>query len=274
MDSLGLAGQVALVTGAGRGVGRAVAEALARAGAAVAVVARSGGEIGEVRAGIQSAGGTAIALSVDVTRSAAVAEMSAAITDQLGPVDLLVNNAGAWASIGPIWEADPDEWWSDVEVNLRGTFLCSRAVLPAMVSRRRGRIINMASRAAVTPYPYAIAYSASKAAVLRFTDSLALAVHEYSIGVFAISPGLVRTRLVENLATSELGRRWLPQFHTRGAEEYSPPERAAHLVVTLASGKADRLTGRFIHVSDNLDDMLARADTIERDDLHALRLTR
>src|SRR5438067_926834 len=138
--------EVAIVTGGGRGIGRAIAGELAAAGARVAVVARSADE---------------------------VAEMGEEVERRMGPVDLLVNSGAAGSVPGPAWEVDPDAWWRGVEVNVRGSFLATRAVLPGMVARGRGRVVNVASLQAVRPYPYGSGYGASKAAVLRFTDSLA-----------------------------------------------------------------------------------------------------
>ena len=163
-----------------------------------------------------------------------------------------MNNAARAQSVGPPWAVDPDGWWADVEVNLRGTFLCSHAVLQSMVERRAGRIVNLVTLAAAIPYPFASAYASSKAAVLRFTDSLAVAAAPHGVSVFAISPGLVRTRLLDEMTKTPAGREWLPEFdgslrlRARGslAGGVSWP--------TSPPGVADRLTGRFIHVSDDL----------------------
>ena len=135
--------QVAIVTGAGRGLGRAIALALAAAGATVVVVDRV---TGDTAAAIEAAGGRAIAKTVDVTDQCVVEQMVGEVEQQFGAVDLLMNNAGIGAeSLGVLWEADPDWWWQTINVNLRGSFLCARAVLPGMIRRRQGRIINMSS---------------------------------------------------------------------------------------------------------------------------------
>src|ERR1700741_212445 len=176
-----LTGQVAIVTGRGRGIGRAIAQALAQQGAAVTVTARSGEQLAETVALITAAGGRAIAVTADVTDPHAVKRVVTETEQQLGPVDLLVNNAGSASALGPLWEVDPEDWWHDVTVNLRGTLLCTHAVLPGMLTRRRGRIINMASLSGIPsrsgsssqPSPYnpiqqsshGSAYSSSKAGV-------------------------------------------------------------------------------------------------------------
>jgi NAD(P)-dependent dehydrogenase (short-subunit alcohol dehydrogenase family) len=265
-----LAGRVAVVTGGGRGVGLAIVEALSDAGMAVAVLGRSTTEIEAAAAAVRDRGVPGLAVTADVTDRRAVEAMATRVSAQLGPVDLLVNNAGRAQSVGPPWEADPDDWWADVEVNLRGPFLCAHALLPSMVERRAGRIVNVTSLAGAITYPFASAYACSKAATLRFTDSLAAAAAPHGISVFAISPGLVHTRLLDELANSPGGREWLPEFQER--TDYVPASAAARLVAALASGVADELTGRFIHVSDDLTELVASAGEIVELDLRVLRL--
>jgi NAD(P)-dependent dehydrogenase (short-subunit alcohol dehydrogenase family) len=264
-----LEGTVAVVTGAGRGIGRAVAEHLAAAGAAVGLVARSAVQLEEAAASIGDKGGRAITLTADVTEPGSVEQMMARVQLTLGPVDLLVNNAGKCDAIGPLWEVDPDAWWGDIRTNLLGTALCSRAVLPWMVARRSGRIVNVSSYAAVRPSPSMTAYGSAKAAVLHLTNSLAAETKEYGISIFAITPGTVRTALTEQLTDSAAGRQWLPPIPP---ERWLSPKRVAQLVVFLATGKADRMSGRFIHVLDDVADLARRADVIEREDLYVLRL--
>jgi NAD(P)-dependent dehydrogenase (short-subunit alcohol dehydrogenase family) len=146
-----LSGQVAVVTGGGRGLGRAIALRLASAGAAVAVVARSADQIAETVQVIRQSGGRAEAFVADVTDSDAVMAMAQAVQQTLGNVDLLVNNAGIAGPAGPFWESDPQAWWRFIEINLLGTLLCSQAVAPRMVARRQGRIVTMVSHAGRIP---------------------------------------------------------------------------------------------------------------------------
>lgn len=275
-DRKTLSGTVALVTGGGRGIGRAIALALAGDGAAVAIAARSAGELDRTLSELRSINGRAIAVRADVTDRTAAAAMVSQTEASLGPINFLVNNAGTAGVIGPIWETDPDDWWREVETNLRGPFLCARAVLPSMIARRHGRIVNMASSIALTAYPYTSAYACSKAALVRLTDSLHEAVAQHGVAVFATSPGRVRTAMVDGLETSEASRKWLPRTlpdHPDYAKmPWAPPERIAGLCVRLARGDADSLAGRYIHALYDLDEMRARSDKIAQDDLYQLRL--
>jgi NAD(P)-dependent dehydrogenase (short-subunit alcohol dehydrogenase family) len=157
-----LTGQVAIVTGGGRGIGRAVAQALAQAGAAVTVASQSAVQLTETVRLIEGAGGRALAVVTDVTQPAAVTAMVETTETQLGPVDLLVNNAGITGPIGPLWDVDPEAWWEVVAVHLRGTFLCTRAVLAQMVARRQGRIINMVGGGPLAPARWSPAMAVPK----------------------------------------------------------------------------------------------------------------
>jgi NAD(P)-dependent dehydrogenase (short-subunit alcohol dehydrogenase family) len=264
-----LDGQVAIVTGGGRGIGRAIAEGLAAAGAAVAVLARSADELGEAVRSIQQAGGRAIAVVADVTDAQAVAAAVEQTERQFGPVDLLVNNAAVATPVGPVWEVSPDDWWRTVEVNLRGPFVCARAVLPGMIERRAGRIVNIVAVAAFNPAPFMSAYASSKAALISLTEDLAAETQEHGIAVFAIRPGMVQTRMQDELMASPyVQRRRGPQ-----GPVLVPAERAAEAVVFAATGRADVLTGRFVDVTrEDIAELAQRADEIVRDDRLTMRL--
>jgi NAD(P)-dependent dehydrogenase (short-subunit alcohol dehydrogenase family) len=257
-----LSGQVAIVTGGGRGIGREVALALARRGARVAVAARSRDQLDETVAFIQAQGGQAIRFVLDVTDQPEVEGMVRETIAQLGPIDLLVNNAGASGPEALLWDTDADEWWRVVEVNLRGPFLCARAVLPGMLARRQGRIINVTSGAGAVPFDLNSCYPVSKAALFRLTDSLAMMTQEHGISVFAISPGLVHTSMTQDL----------DMFKGVPEDQWSPVEQAGELCVLLATGIADRLSGRYLTVRDNIPELVQRADEIVEKDLYTLRL--
>ncbi len=270
-----LTGQVALVTGGGRGIGRAIALALATEGAAVAVAARSENQLAETVTQVEQRGGCAAAFPMDVTDSQGVQSMVAQIEKTLGPVDLLVNNAAMGGeSVGPVAETDATAWWRVIEVNLRGPFLCCQAVLPGMTARQRGRIVNVSSGASLAPWAYVSAYAISKTALTRFSETLAQETAAANITVFAIMPGLVRTAMTELTFSPEF-RKWdetIPREFAEGGGV--PPERAAQLTVALASGKADVLTGCLISINDDLDKMVAQAQHIQENELCVLRMSR
>ncbi|HYY65008.1 MAG TPA: SDR family oxidoreductase [Gaiellaceae bacterium] len=249
-----LNGQIALVTGGGRGVGAFIARELAAAGARVAVSARTKHEVDEIAAEIAG-----LALVTNVTDRTAVEEMVERVETELGPIDLLVANAGRNVREPRAWEVDPDDWWNVVEVNVLGVYLCCRAVIPRMLARNDGRIVITGSGAAYLPHSGSTAYSASKAAIWRFGNVLAEQL-EGRIPVFVISPGLVRTEMTK-AAPDDL--------------PWTPPELAPRLVRALASGRADALTGRYIHAEhDDIDELIARADEIRERDLNSIRLQR
>jgi NAD(P)-dependent dehydrogenase (short-subunit alcohol dehydrogenase family) len=268
-----LSGQVALVTGGGRGLGKAFAQALAAAGAAIAVVSRSEEQLADTVATIAARGGQAIAIPADVTNPEAIERMAAMVHQELGPIDLLINNAAVMTPLGPTWEVDPDAWWHCMESNVRGPFLCSRAVLPHMVKRGRGRIINVASNGALRVIPGYSAYGTSKAALIRLTETLAAETKSYGLQVFAIHPGLVKTAMTEYLAESPEGQKWIPwirEVFATGRE--TPLASAVDMVLFLASGRGDCLTGRFLRVTDNLAGMAQQMAQIEQEDWYTLGL--
>jgi NAD(P)-dependent dehydrogenase (short-subunit alcohol dehydrogenase family) len=273
-QDIDLAGQVAIVTGGGRGIGRAMAQALAEAGAAVAVVARSGDELAETVALIEGAGGRALAVTADVTDQQAVEQMVTEVERQLGPVDLLVNNAAVLGPVGPSWELGSDEWWRCMDINLRGPYLVTVAVLPGMTHRQRGRVITTSSGAGLGTWPYVSAYAVSKCAVVRLTENLAAETRDHGVSLFVINPGFVRTAMTEGGGESPEGEKWLEGFFRKGFAEGRniPPDQAAQLVVFLASGRADALSGCYLSVSDDVAEMVSRAEEIREKDLYTLRL--
>lgn len=250
-----LAGQVALVTGGGRGIGAGIARELAGAGMRVAVSARSRDQTEAVARDVDG-----LAVAGDVRNEEDVRRMVDETVRALGPIDLLVANAGVAIWERQAWEVDPADWWRVLETNVLGVHLCCRAVIPGMLERGRGRVVVTASGAAYLPGSTNTAYSASKAAVYRYAETLAGQLRD-RIPVFVFSPGLVRTEMTDE------------RFGDNAP--WTPPELAPRLVRDLATGKADRLAGRYIHAEhDDLDDLLARIDEVERDDLNAIRLRR
>jgi NAD(P)-dependent dehydrogenase (short-subunit alcohol dehydrogenase family) len=252
--------QVAVVTGAGRGIGRSIALALAAEGVSVGVFARTQQEIAETAALITNAGGRAIAIPLDVRDAAGI---RAAVDDtarRLGPITLLVNNAGTPGPAGLDWEVDPDAWFECIDVIVRGAFLLCQAIVPGMIHQGSGRIINIASISGTRPFPPIIATSIAKTALIRFSEGLAAQLAPHGVRVFAIHPGVVRTRLLESYGL-QIPDDW-----------YVGPERAGSLCARLASGRYDALSGRFIGIDDDLDELVNRAGEIAARELYTLRI--
>ena len=280
MGAPDLSGSVALVSGGGRGLGRLLALRLAGAGARVALVGRSAPGLDATAGEIRDRGGVAAAAVADVSDEAATNTAVAALSEQLGAIDVLINNAGVNGPMGRFWEADVAEWWRALEINLGGAFILTRAVLPAMVAAGRGRIVNITSNAAVHRWPLVSSYVAAKAALVKLTETLAAETRGHGVAVFSVDPGLLPIGLSEAALASEAGAdtaegQVFGSIKTRlAAGKGADPETAARLVIDLAAGRADRLSGRHLAVADDVESLLARIDEIERDELHLLRLSK
>ncbi len=269
-----LSGTVSMVTGAGRGIGREIALAQAREGAAVALFARSAHEIEAVAQEIIAVGGRATAEAVDLVDLPAVIAAVERAATVLGPIDLLMNNAGSFVGLGPVWEVDPAAWWHDIEVNLRGTFNCCRAVVGGMRERGHGRVVNMVGGGAANSFPNGSGYAVSKSGLMRFTECLSDELADSGVLAFAMDPGLVRTRMTELQLSSDAGRRWTPHIEGMFRDNIDvSPTLAARLAVDLAAGRFDRLRGRLIKAADDLDAIAAATDGIVAGDLRMLRIS-
>jgi NAD(P)-dependent dehydrogenase (short-subunit alcohol dehydrogenase family) len=257
-----LQGEVAIVTGAGRGFGRAIATRLAREGFAVALIARTEQQIAGVASEINAAGGRAIAIAADVTDGPAVTRVVAETERSLGPVTLLVNNAGVPGPFGPIWSVDPEEWWASQAVHIRAPLLFLRAVLPGMTQRRAGRVIIVSAKASRMVAANLSAYCVGKIAQTRLVEEVAVETKELGVAAFAIDPGFVFTDLAAQTMNSPDAQRWLPGMVARVREKRDDPNAAADLAscaqrcFDLASGRYDRLSGRYMEMSDNLEQLL------------------
>ncbi len=271
---MNLAHTTAIVTGASAGIGRQTALRLARAGARVGLAARSEDKLRFLQEEIHAAGGSAVALPVDIRSAASTRSAAAKAENELGPVNLLVNNAGAFNAIGPFWEVDPETWWNDVSTNLQGAFLCCRAFVPAMMERQTGRIVNVVGGGTGVPFPMGSAYGSSKAALMRFTESIAAELEGTGVKVIALFPGLVRTAMTELQLESPAGQKWLPRIRELFAEGADvPPTAAAELVAEIAAGRWDALAGRATDVRFDHVRIKENIAVIKDQDLLTLRLT-
>lgn len=251
----------ALVTGGSRGIGKAIAAKLHEEGLRVAVTGRSADKLAEVRQQIPGL----LALNADVTDAKKTKAVIAQVEEALGPVDILVNNAGiGGGSRGPqsFMDMDLDDWWRVQETNLKGPALYSHAVLPGMIERGFGVLVNIGSFIAIRPTDLASAYATSKAALARFTDCLAMDLEGSGVQTFCISPGLVLTDMTRDL----------PFIKDIPESAFAQPEDIADRVCRLASGDYAELSGCFMHVSDDLDRLRDRAEQITEECLYTLRL--
>jgi NAD(P)-dependent dehydrogenase (short-subunit alcohol dehydrogenase family) len=254
-----LAGQVAIVTGAGRGFGRAIAARLAAEGAAVTLTARSGGELANAVVEIEAAGGRALAVTADVTKREDVARVVRETRGRFGPITLLVNNAGVPDPFGPLWTIDAERWWQAQEVHLRAPLLLLREVLPAMIEARAGRVIIVSAIGSHVVAPNLSAYCVGKAAQVRLTQLAAAETKEHGVSVFAIDPGFVFTALAEQTMNSPDAQKWLPGMVGRLRARKDAPggdrdlARCAQRCVDLASGRYDALSGNYMELDDDLD---------------------
>jgi len=239
-----LSGQVALVTGASTGIGRHLAQGLVARGVAVAGLARNEQRLTAAMAEVAEASGVrTLAVAADVTDRAAVDAAVARVADELGRVDLLVNNAGVVdAAEVPVWEADPDQWWDVVTSHIRGAQLLARAVVPGMLARGHGRIVNLASGMSTRANRDYSAYSVAKTGLMRLTEALNLSLQGSGVMAFDVAPGVVDTPMTRSMAM------W------QGFTDWTPPDRVVELVSAIAAGEVDAWCGRFLRAgADDLE---------------------
>jgi NAD(P)-dependent dehydrogenase (short-subunit alcohol dehydrogenase family) len=253
---------VAVVTGASRGIGAAIARALAGSGYAVCLLARDGSAAARVAAEIGSLGEPpAMSRSLDVTDEIAVGAAVDEVLSSWGRIDLLVNSAGLIEPEVPLWEADVDRWWSVITTNVRGPFLMTRAIVPTMVAAGGGRVINLNSGAGTAGRAELSAYCASKSALARITEGTHLAGWADGIRAFDLAPGVVRTEMTLSM-----------DLH-RGRTQWTDPAEVTNLVLALASGDLDAWSGRFVRAGVDTPETLAQQAAAGMDsDARRLRL--
>lgn len=252
-----LASTVAFVTGGGRGLGAGIASALAEAGAAVTIAARTGAQVDETAAAITAAGGRALAVRCDVTDHESVASAYAQAKAAYGVPTMLVNNAGVQGPLGPAGLVDPQAWWETQSVHVLGALLCISAVLPDMIANGGGRILNVASQAGTFVAPFASAYAVAKSSLIRLTQHLDLEQREAGVRAFAIQPGTIMTAMASETLRS-------PQAHafakplvslleaTTEEESAQGMARLRLFAVALAAGQHDALAGRYVDIEQDI----------------------
>lgn len=260
-----LAGEVALVTGAGRGFGRNIALKFAQEGAAVALVARSEDQLAEVAGAIEAMGGSAAICPADLSRPEHVSAACASASAALGPVSILVSNAGVPGPFGPVWESDPEAWWAAQEIHQRAPFLLMQALMPGMIERRRGKVICISALASQSVLPYLSAYSVGKAALNKLVAMAAAEGAEHDVHAFAVEPGFVPTQLGDDTAADPLAKQYFPHLlegleqRKRDPAGYADLARTAERCLALAAGDYDILSGRYMELDDPIDEWKKKA---------------
>lgn len=241
--------QSAIVTGAAGGIGEAIAKILAREGASVAIADINLQEAKRVASDIEHVGGSAFAFQVDITQFQDISKMVESALDRWGAIDVLVNNAGGFTKIFPLFEITEDEWDRVIAFNLKSVFFCCQAVAKHMMERQKGRIINIASRAALAPNPGGpdyLPYGAAKAGVVGFTKLLAKELGSYNITVNSVSPGTTLTPRIKKLRDSQSLQKVAETAPLRHLLE---PDDVAEAVLFLASEGARYITGINLNVN-------------------------
>jgi NAD(P)-dependent dehydrogenase (short-subunit alcohol dehydrogenase family) len=274
-----LHGRTAIITGASQGLGRAIAASFVRAGASVLLTARSEERLGQVEAELRSlAAGTPAtvhSLAGDVSRPGDCAAIARRASETLRGLHILVNNAGIYGPIGPIEHVDWGAWEEALRINLFGTALMCREVIPLLRAQGQGKIINLSGGGATAPLPRFSAYAAAKAAVVRLTETLAEELRPARIDVNAIAPGALNTRLLDQVLASgpeKAGKDFYERALRQREEGGVPLERGAALAVFLASSASDGISGRLLSACwDDWAHLAERRDQLAKSDIYTLR---
>ena len=273
-----LDGQVAVITGAGRGIGRAIALAYAGEGAKLALAARNEAELEETAAAVSELGGEAVGIRTDITSQIGTERLARRVVERFGRIDVLVNNAGISGPVGPLQSNDIAEWVDTINVNLTGTFLMCRAVIPVMLEQGRGKIINLAGAGVANAWSNMSAYCSSKAAVVRLTEVIAQELEGKGITVNALGPGSVHTSMWERM-TEQAAEAGADFIHELGQRVLSgggaPIDDCADLAVWLASDESGSLTGRIISAAaDDFRNLSPMIPDIMAGDAYTLRVVK
>lgn len=265
--------KVSIITGGGRGIGKEIAKKFAEKGAIVVLAARSKNEIDDTLEDIKKNGGQGISVQTDVSKLDDVTRLVTKVLENYSKIDVLVNNAGVIKPIKPIHEVDVEEWGNNLRINLFGTFYCIRTVLPHMISKNYGKIINLSGGGAFKSMSNFSAYGASKAAIVRLTETVAAEVKKYNISVNAISPGAIKTKInydvIESgdMAGIELAR--AKEVIEKGGNDI---EKVTNLMLFLASDESNGLSGKTISAQwDDLDYVRTNITTIQKSDKFTMK---
>jgi 3-oxoacyl-[acyl-carrier protein] reductase len=273
-----LKGKTAIVTGANQGLGREIARCYAQAGASVVICARDVELLKATQLAMSSnllPGQSVVAISADVSDAPSVERLVVATVERFERIDILVNNAGVYGPMGAIEEVDWQAWRQAIEINLFGSILMCKAVLPHMKAQRSGKIVQLSGGGATNPMPMVSAYAVSKAAIVRFADSLAEEVRHFGIDVNAIAPGALNTRMLDEVLSAgpdKVGQAFFERSAQQKASGGAGLERGASLALFLASPASNGITGKLISALwDRWEDWPQHVDALRRSDAYTLR---
>jgi NAD(P)-dependent dehydrogenase (short-subunit alcohol dehydrogenase family) len=273
-----LQGKVAIITGASQGLGLEIAGQFAISGASVVLCARNERLLEEALAHLAQKApitGQIEAIAGDVSDPGDVARIVARTLSRFGTIDTLVNNAGVYGPMGAIEDVDWQQWVRTLEINIQGSVLMARAVLPAMKLRRRGKIIQLSGGGATSPMPRISAYAVSKAAIVRFAETLAEEVREFNIDVNSIAPGALNTKMLDEVLAAgpeKVGAEFFNRSAKQKACGGTGLERGSALAVFLASDASDGITGKLISaVWDNWEQWVEHLEELRASDAYTLR---
>lgn len=273
-----LANRTAMITGASQGLGKAIAQAYVQAGANVMLCARDEAKLAEVQKELQSlckTGQQVEALRADVSKREDIDRLVSTALAAFSQIHILVNNAGIYGPKGPIEEVDWDEWARAIEINLLGSILTARALLPHFRTHHYGKIIQLSGGGATSPLPFISAYAASKAGIVRFMETLAEEVKADGIDVNSIAPGALNTRLLDEVleaGPAKVGRTFYERAVKQKADGGVPLERGAQLSVFLASAASDGITGKLISAMwDPWENFSEHMTELQKTDIYTLR---
>lgn len=277
MSDYKLNGKVAIVTGASSGNGKGIALELAKYGMDVQCLARREEKLKSLVKEIESAGGKASYYIADVTDSVNLKRVIEEIIEDKGRIDLMVNNAGQNKVVGRTWELDPDDMWQEMMVNTKGTIVATGLAVEQMVKQGEGRVVNITGGGTVTPHVFASAYSASKAAVARYTETVALELESVDspVKVFAVRPGLVLNERTTELAESEECKEFWPNITERVQNDDRPmntPDMVGEFIGYVMTGALDAYAGRDLQINIDRQKLLDNAANIGETDQLKLRM--
>ncbi len=262
------------ITGAARGIGKVISGILAARGHTVLIADILKDKLNETAEYFKSLNYRTGSFPLDITDREQVEDTLDRAEEEWGGIDVMINNAGTFSYIGPVWDADPDSWFKDIRTNLFGTFLCCRSIAKKFIEKKNGYIINMLGGGVQKKSPYNTSYACSKTALMRLTDSLAEEVAPYNVKVFGILPGTVLSDMTKFIMNDSGGKKWRPNFKTQFDEgRDTKPEETGALIGELLTGKADHLSGYCFLATLSLEKVLENSRLLLEEGMHSLNMS-